>query len=288
MNIVSKPVRNYSPGRAGYRVEAIVVHIAEGYLDGAYSWFDNPASQASSHYMVGKGGQIWRFVNETDMAWHAGGVAFPSWVLLKPNVNPNLYTIGIEHEGFSGEPWTDAMYQSCAELIADICRRYGIPVDRNHIIGHNLINSNGRANCPGTGVNWDRLLKTVRDLSEDPIVIAQLQQQVQQLQASLNDAITRNNQLVAENTSLRQQMNTLEQRVLILEAQVANSGNTTQLQKQVKDLSNEVFTLQQNRNKLATQLAEAEAKLAAGGKPDLMSYSASELFAAATRKLLTR
>ena len=56
----------------------------------------------------------------------------------------NERSIGIEHEGFVDRPqdFTDAMYRSSARLTAGICARYGIPVDREHIIGH--------AEVPGT------------------------------------------------------------------------------------------------------------------------------------------
>ncbi|MCA9381543.1 N-acetylmuramoyl-L-alanine amidase, partial [Candidatus Dojkabacteria bacterium] len=162
MNIVWKPVRNKSNGRFGYKPEAIVIHIAEGWLNGAYSWFNNPTSQASAHYMIGKNGVIWQFVADEDTAWHAGGVNQPRWALLKPRINPNLYTIGIEHEGFTGEPWTQEMYEASSELIASLCTKYKIPLDRNHIIGHNQINSVSRERCPGTGVDFDKLIELAK------------------------------------------------------------------------------------------------------------------------------
>ena len=99
MNILKRPVRNFTKGRNGYRPIAIVMHIAEGTMPGAHAWFNNPSSKASSHYMIGKTGVIWQFVEESDTAWCNGAINKPTWKLLKPNVNPNLYTISIEHEG---------------------------------------------------------------------------------------------------------------------------------------------------------------------------------------------
>lgn len=153
MDVVWKPVVNFTEGRAGYKSEAIVIHIGEGTLEGGYAWFNNPASGVSAHYMIGKEGEKWQFVKDENTAWHAGGINKPSWPLLKPGVNPNLYTIGIEHEGWTGEEWTQKMKDSSAELIAHLCQKYSITLDNVHIIGHYMINSVSRINCPGKGVD---------------------------------------------------------------------------------------------------------------------------------------
>lgn len=280
MATIFKSVTNFTSGRQGFRPEAVVIHIAEGYLAGAHSWFNNPDSQASSHYMVGRSGEIWQFVREEDTSWHAGGVAGPSWGLLKPNINPNAYTIGIEHEGFTGEGWTEAMYQASGQLVGEICRRWSIPLDRNHVIGHHQINSLSRNNCPGTGLNWDKLLSIASNYYEDPAMIAELQANIRNLQATQNDLVTRNNQLVAETNQLKQQIISLQNN------QPAN-GELGQLRDQVQNLTKEVYDLQQTRTKLKRDLDEANAKLAAG-RPDISNYSAGELVSAAFGKILGR
>ena len=149
MNIIQKKSPNFWVGRKGYRPEAIVIHIMDGTLIGTDSWFTNPASQVSAHYGIGKNGEVHQYVQENDSAWHAGRVDAPVWKLTKPNINPNLYTIGIEHEGKPDDVWTDAMKQSSVAMIRDICQRWQIPIDRDHIIGHFEIYSK-KPNCPAT------------------------------------------------------------------------------------------------------------------------------------------
>jgi hypothetical protein len=51
VEIVRKPVSNYWQGRLGERVRAIVLHVAEGSRGSVLSWFSNPASDASAHYL---------------------------------------------------------------------------------------------------------------------------------------------------------------------------------------------------------------------------------------------
>jgi len=147
MNIIQKKSPNFWTGRKGYRAEGVVVHIMDGTLVGTDSWFANPASLVSSHYGIGRTGEVHQYVKEEDTAWHAGRVDAPVWKLVKPNINPNLYTIGIEHEGKPDDVWTDAMKQSSGELIREICQRWQIPIDRNHIVGHFEIFSK-KPNCP--------------------------------------------------------------------------------------------------------------------------------------------
>ena len=143
---------NFTSGRGAYRPEAIVIHIMQGTLGDTDSWFGKTISQVSAHYGVGQDGTVHQYVHEGDTAWHAGRVVSPTWSLIKPGVNPNLYTIGIEHEGFTGNPWPAAMLATSASIVADVARRWSIALDRDHIIGHAEIYA-PKGFCPGTGVD---------------------------------------------------------------------------------------------------------------------------------------
>ena len=94
-------------------VSAVVIHYTEGSYAGCISWFKNCDAQVSAHYVIrSSDGQVTQMVREADKAWHAR--------------TANGYTIGIEHEAY-GNIWsffTDAMYQSSANLVRDICSRY--------------------------------------------------------------------------------------------------------------------------------------------------------------------
>lgn len=166
MNILDIQSPNFSSGRKGYRPEAIVIHIMEGTLSGTDSWFRNAQSKVSAHYGIGVNGDVHRYVQETDTAWHAGRVNAPKWALIKPAsgrgmfVNPNYYTIGIEHEGDGDSEWTGAMYDASAELVAGISGRWSIPVDRSHIVGHREIYS--LKTCPGSKVDMDKLVEMAK------------------------------------------------------------------------------------------------------------------------------
>jgi N-acetyl-anhydromuramyl-L-alanine amidase AmpD len=52
------------------------------------------------------------------------------------------------------------MYASSARLTAGICGRYGIPVDRRHIIGHVEVPGTDHTD-PGPHWDWDRYIRLV-------------------------------------------------------------------------------------------------------------------------------
>ena len=168
MNIIEKSSPNFNLGRKGYKPEAVVIHIMEGTLPGTDSWFANPQSKVSAHYGIGQTGAIHRYVKETDTAWHAGRVSTPTWTRIRKlgshtYLNPNYYTIGIEHEGHVNSNWSETMYKASSELIRDIAMRWQIPLDREHIIGHHEIY--GVKTCPGFKVDINRLIL----LSREPV-----------------------------------------------------------------------------------------------------------------------
>lgn len=165
LKIIQKKTPNFRRGRSGQRPIAIVIHIMEGSLSGTDAWFAADESGVSAHYGIGKKGEVHRYVREEDSAAHAGTVDRPSWPLLKLRdngkpVNPNYYTIGIEHEGKAGEPFTEAMYEASSELIAAIAERWNIPVDSDHVITHHAIRFS--KSCPGTGVDLSRLIEMAK------------------------------------------------------------------------------------------------------------------------------
>ena len=162
---------NSSPNfssREGRKIIAIVDHITQGAFPGCLDWMQNPAAQASAHYIITKTGRIIQLVKEGDKAWANGIVNKPNWSLYD-GTNPNLYTLSIEHEGQSGEELTEEQYQSTLFLHKELTLKYSIPIDTDHIIGHYRIDSVNKAGCPGVGFPWARLFK---DLS-GPVTIIQ-------------------------------------------------------------------------------------------------------------------
>ncbi|MBV2353394.1 N-acetylmuramoyl-L-alanine amidase [Streptomyces sp. J2-1] len=134
-----------------YRVDRVVVHVTQGGYASAVKVFQDPAHGAAAHYVVDAGGAVTQLVRELDVAFHAGNRSF------------NERSVGIEHVGFveRASSFTPAMYASSARLTATVCARYGIPVDREHIIGHVEVPGTDHTD-PGPHWDWDRYLELVR------------------------------------------------------------------------------------------------------------------------------
>jgi len=154
---------NYSHAhRPASAVRLIVVHVTESSYAGTIAWFRNPRAHAAANYVVGRDGQIAHMVPDDEIAWHAGN----GWV--------NAHSIGVEHEGYTRVDGvvTDAEYRASAQLVASLLRRYRLPADRRHVIGHSqvpdpfhrgLFGGWAHHTDPGAYWDWTRYMSYVRD-----------------------------------------------------------------------------------------------------------------------------
>lgn len=137
-----------------YSIDRVVIHVIQGDYAVALKVFQDPGHRAATHYVLRtQDGHVAQAVRELDVAYHAGNRSY------------NERSIGIEHEGFVDRPgsFTDSMYQASARLTADICDRYDIPKDREHIVGHHEVPGADHTD-PGPHWDWERYLRMVRDV----------------------------------------------------------------------------------------------------------------------------
>jgi len=165
------PSPNFSVGRRKYDYQtesilAIVNHKTAGKFPGCLSWMCNPQAEASAHYLITRAGEIYQLVKDEDTSWHGGIVNKPNWNLYNSiRYNPNRYTIGIEHEDYDGdgeEGLTEIQYQASMWLHNQLIKKYNIPIDTEHIVGHYRIDSVNRPNCPGNAFPWDKLFTDLK------------------------------------------------------------------------------------------------------------------------------
>lgn len=166
MNIIQKPSPNFKVGRSGYKPEMIVLHIMAGSLTGTDSWFADPTSQVSANYGIGFNGEVHQYVKDENTAWAQGRVVSPTFKLYKPGVNPNLYCLSIEHEGNDLSIVHESQISATVELVKALTSKWGIPIDRDHIIGHYQIFSQ-KPNCPATDKSIiDRIVRQAQGTEE--------------------------------------------------------------------------------------------------------------------------
>lgn len=137
-------------------ITAITIHDVEGSYASCISWFQNCNAGVSAHYVVrSSDGQVTQMVLESKKAWHVG--------------TENGYTVGIEHEGYASQTgwYTNAMVQSSANLVKDIClsqninpaTAYNGPSCNCHSTQPASVKIKGHQHNPNTGkidpgVNW--------------------------------------------------------------------------------------------------------------------------------------
>jgi hypothetical protein len=141
---------NFMTGRpAGMRPEAIVLHRTGGSADEIRARFLDGSTLVSAHYVVRKDGGVVNYVSEQDTAFHAGLAVNPTWKGVKPDTNPNFYTIGVELEGAPADPVPEEQSDALAALLADVAARNSLPIDADHIVLHSEIRAS--SDCPGAG-----------------------------------------------------------------------------------------------------------------------------------------
>ena len=125
------------------KINYIVIHDTEGYWNGVLDLVQDPTYVSWQYSLRSSDGHVAQHVKAKDVAWQAG-----NWYV-------NAKSIGLEHEGFAakGTWYTEAMYRASAKLVRYLAAKYRIPLDRQHILGHD--------NVPGTtpatvrGMHWD-------------------------------------------------------------------------------------------------------------------------------------
>ncbi|MGW0211602.1 N-acetylmuramoyl-L-alanine amidase [Streptomyces sp. NPDC003233] len=131
-------------------IKYIVIHDTEGAWDGVLNLIQDPTYVSWNYTIRSTDGLIAQHVKAKDVAWHAG-----NWYV-------NAKSIGIEHEGFLANPdawYTEAMYRSSARLVRYLAAKYAIPLDRQHILGHDNVPGPTTSTIPGMhtdpGPYWD-------------------------------------------------------------------------------------------------------------------------------------
>jgi N-acetylmuramoyl-L-alanine amidase len=136
-------------------VSMIVLHYT-GMADAqaALDRLTSPDAKVSSHYLIDEDGTIYRLVDESKRAWHAGK---SRW---RGIADVNSASVGIEivnpgHE-FGYRLFPDEQMASVIPLVADIKERHGI--GRGDVVGHSDV-APSRKEDPGELFPWDALAK---------------------------------------------------------------------------------------------------------------------------------
>jgi AmpD protein len=134
---------------------SFIVDFFQNQLDATlHPYFQEIANQkVSSHFLIGRSGELFQFVSTQNRAWHAGLSSFFG------REKCNDFSIGVELEGDGAHPFEDVQYQALAKLVTQLQAVY----PNLQFAGHSDI-APGRKADPGIQFNWQKL-QTKADIS---------------------------------------------------------------------------------------------------------------------------
>ena len=147
------PLARWVPSPNHNAREAVLVVIHATTQDSVKESLDtlrtaNSGGPVSAHYLIGRDGALYQLVAEDLRAWHAGPGA---WGTIS---DVNSASIGIELDNNGTDPYPSGQIDSLLKLLADICKRNGIP--REQVIGHSDMAPTRKID-PGAQFPWARL-----------------------------------------------------------------------------------------------------------------------------------
>jgi hypothetical protein len=165
---------NFFPNRNGFgNPIAVANHITDDMnLSRVLGWLRNPASQASSHFVIDRDGKVCQLVSTKDGAFTNGDYAVNGvpayrtdipWLVdvIRRGINVNNACVTIEHVGTPSNPPTEAQYQASIKIHRYLTVQYGIKPHRGWRIRHGDVNKISRSYCPGPNFDQERIIRAV-------------------------------------------------------------------------------------------------------------------------------
>jgi N-acetylmuramoyl-L-alanine amidase len=137
------------------RIDMLVLHYTGmASAEAALERLCDPAARVSAHYVVAEDGTLWRLVDETRRAFHAG---ISCW---EGETDLNAVSIGIEIVNPGHEWGYRAFPEAQMATVEALCRRLVArwPIPPRRVVGHSDIAPSRKAD-PGELFDWRRLAR---------------------------------------------------------------------------------------------------------------------------------
>lgn len=146
---------NHDARPEGGRIDMLVLHYTG--MKTAAEAIDrlcDPVARVSAHYVIDEDGTVWRLVEESRRAWHAG-ISFWQGAEGVNDVSIGIELVNPGHE-WGYRPFPGAQMTSLELLGGDLVRRHAIRADR--VVGHSDV-APLRKQDPGELFDWPRLAR---------------------------------------------------------------------------------------------------------------------------------
>jgi N-acetylmuramoyl-L-alanine amidase len=148
--IIDHPSPNFDERHAGKNLDMLILHYTGmRTAEESLARLCDPRAKVSAHYLIDEDGTLYRLVDETKRAWHAG---VSHWA---NETDINSCSLGIElqnpgHE-FGYRDFPDAQVRALTTLCTDILSRHAVLAER--ILGHSDV-APSRKEDPGELFDW--------------------------------------------------------------------------------------------------------------------------------------
>jgi len=126
----------------------VIHHTAQDSLEQTLRTFTVPHAEVSSHYVIGRDGEVYQMLNDYVRGWHAGAGKWGSVTDL------NSVSLGIELDNNGSEPFSEAQIYSLLNVLDTLKKKYNIPTA--NFIGHSDIAPSRKVD-PSALFPWKRL-----------------------------------------------------------------------------------------------------------------------------------
>lgn len=174
----------------------IIHHTAQDSVEQTLRTFTLPRTQVSSHYVIGKNGEVYQMLNDLYRAWHGGSGKWGS------NSDLNSASIGIELDNNGFTEFSGPQMASLLELLRELKEKYKIPTA--NFIGHADI-APTRKNDPNRTFPWRLLAKegyglwydeplydTIPVADHNTIIISNIPQELKEIESDTHDSVSIN------------------------------------------------------------------------------------------------
>ncbi len=162
MENIDRPSPNFGERPVGASVALIVLqYTAMTACEDALNRLCDPDCEVSAHYLIGADGALYRMVEESKRAWHAGAGTWAG----QDDVNSR--SIGIELDNDGALPFSDDLMTTLQALLSDLLDRYELPPKA--VIGHSDM-APDRKRDPGRLFDWPRLVAVDLSIWPEPAI----------------------------------------------------------------------------------------------------------------------
>ncbi|MBM4353444.1 MAG: hypothetical protein FJ109_06540 [Deltaproteobacteria bacterium] len=156
---------HYNERMPGRPVDVLVLHYTALSLSATLAHFASPASRVSTHFVIGREGELSQHVSLEKRAWHAGASElFGEGDVNSRSIGIDLVFVPGRDGGYSGRQM-EVLTALGRALLASF------PIRRDGIVGHeHVAMPRGRKKDPGRWLDWQRVYRDLGLGSPPPIV----------------------------------------------------------------------------------------------------------------------